>query len=187
MVKRRCSQRRCGPSSSSSGVVTREPCSSVWRPLGPRLLSAERRAARRVLIISTRPPLFLARPTLLRHFPRSCGAIGVGGVALLDVTLLASPPVLGALHLKHLDSHGPQVASESGPVAAGAFYPDAPQGVKICQTEFSEVQFRVQSSRNFVRRTTESPRTPNNTIAQQRYAVCTMRCKCARDTLDVSG
>ena len=43
---------------------------------------------------------------------RSCGALGVGGVGLLDVTARASPLALRALYLQHLDSPSPQVAGE---------------------------------------------------------------------------
>jgi hypothetical protein len=53
---------------------------------------------------------------------RSCGALGVGGVGLLDVTARACLPAFRALYLQHLDPPGPQVAGESGPVATGAFY-----------------------------------------------------------------
>jgi hypothetical protein len=38
--------------------------------------------------------------------------------------------MLGALHLQHIDPHGPQVAGESGPVAACAFYPGTPHGAE---------------------------------------------------------
>src|SRR5215210_6992360 len=61
---------------------------------------------------------------------RSCGGFGVGGVALLDATARASPPVLRAFHLQHLDPPGPQMAGEPRPVAAGTLYPGAPHGAK---------------------------------------------------------
>src|SRR5215211_7847717 len=38
--------------------------------------------------------------------------------------------VLRALHFKHLDPHGSQMAGEPGPVGAGTFYPEAPYGTK---------------------------------------------------------
>ena len=60
----------------------------------------------------------------------SCGAFCVGGVGLLELTARASPPALGALHLKHLDPPSPQVAGESGPVAACTFYPGTLEGAK---------------------------------------------------------
>src|ERR687898_2108623 len=62
---------------------------------------------------------------------RSCGTLGVGGVGLLEVAPRAWPPVLRALHLKHLDPPGPQMAGEPGPVGAGTFYPGAPEGAEI--------------------------------------------------------
>jgi hypothetical protein len=61
---------------------------------------------------------------------RPCGGCGVGGVALLDALARAPPPRLRALHLKYLDSLGPQVAGETGPVAARTFYPRAPEGAE---------------------------------------------------------
>jgi hypothetical protein len=62
---------------------------------------------------------------------RTRGALGVRRVGLLlEVAARASPLVLRALHLKHLDPPGPQMAGEPGPVAAGSFYPGAPEGAK---------------------------------------------------------
>jgi hypothetical protein len=69
-------------------------------------LIAERWTARRVLIISTSPSALLGTPDVwpaLAGQNRPCGGLGVGGVGLLEVARRASPPVLGALHLKHLD------------------------------------------------------------------------------------
>src|SRR5215216_5535302 len=72
----------------------------------------------------------LGHPRRFSGQNRPCGALGVRRVGLLEVTTWASPPVLGALHLQHLDSPGSQVPSEPGPVGAGTFYPDVPDGAK---------------------------------------------------------
>src|SRR5829696_1074355 len=104
------------------------PCS--WLAACVLALIAERRAARRTLIISTVPSPLLGTPE---------------ASPAKTARAAASAPVLWALHLKHLDSHGPQVAGEPGPVAACAFYPGAPHGAKtLSPTEKPLVTLHVR-------------------------------------------
>ena len=114
--------------SSSSGAVRRR----LWSWLAACVLAliAERRAERKVLIISTLAVGALGHARGFSGQNRPRGGFGVGGVGLLEVAARASPPTLGALHLKHLDPLSPQVSGESGPVGAGAFYTGAPDGAE---------------------------------------------------------
>jgi hypothetical protein len=93
-----------------------------WQPARPRLHSgATSRPQGPDHLHAAVSALWHARRFAGQH--RSCGALGVRGVGLLDVTARASLPALRALHLKHLDSPGLQLAGESCPRSSWCLLP----------------------------------------------------------------